>query len=182
LVSGAGFYATFYLCTGLTGSLPADLFRYNTLVTENAFRLCFYGCHKITSVPADFFRYNTLVSGEGFRDVFYGCTAVASIPADLFRYNTASTSFYRAFYGCNKLQLRSDIFFAAGEEGTRFLNKTVTFAECFRLTGAFTGTQGTAPALWSCDFGSGAATKTDCFQGHDASSLSNWADIPAAWT
>ena len=186
LVSASGFYATFYACTGLTGSIPADLFRYNTAVSTNGFRETFVACSGLTgSIPADLFRYNTLVSTSGFYATFNACTGLTgSIPADLFRYNTlvSTNGFGYTFFGCNKLEPSPYIFFAAGEESTRFLNRPSSFFECFRLTAAYGGAQGTAPALWDCDFGTETPVTTDCFQGHDASSLSNWADIPAAWT
>jgi hypothetical protein len=184
LVSSNGFRSTFQGCTGLTGAIPADLFRYNTAVSTSGFYATFYGCTGLTgSIPADLFRYNTLVSTTGFLETFYGCTGLTgSIPADLFKYNTACTSFNLTFYGANKLEPSANIFFAPGEEGTRFLNQTVDFTGCFRLTGTYGGAQGTAPALWGCDFGTGTPTTTDCFQGHSSSTLSNWADIPAAWT
>ena len=124
-----------------------------------------------------------IVGLSNFSSTFYGCTGLTSLPTDLFRYNTAvsSSGFYRTFHGCTKLQLSPYIFFSAGEESTRFLNRVSNFQECFYLT-SFSGSQGTAPALWNCDFGTGTPTKTDCFQGHSSSSLSNWANIPADWT
>lgn len=63
-----------------------------------------------------------------------------------------------------------------GEESTRFLNKTIDFTDCF-ARGAFTGTQGTAPALWDCDFGTGTPTKTGCYggAGNSLTSLDNYA-------
>ena len=153
------------------------------IVGLSNFSSTFYGCTGLTSLPTDLFRYNTAVSSSGFYETFYGCTGLTSLPTDLFRYNTAvsSSGFYRTFHGCTKLQLSPYIFFSAGEESTRFLNRVSNFQECFYLT-SFSGSQGTAPALWNCDFGTGTPTKTDCFQGHSSSSLSNWANIPADWT
>ena len=59
----SNFWSTFRDCTGLTGSIPTDLFRYNTLVSEYGFYFTFYGCTGLTgSIPADLFRYNTLNS------------------------------------------------------------------------------------------------------------------------
>ena len=56
------FQNTFYGCTGITGSIPADLFRYNTLVSSSGFQSTFQGCTGLTgSIPADLFRYNTMV-------------------------------------------------------------------------------------------------------------------------
>jgi hypothetical protein len=182
-VSSYGFGGTFNGCTGLT-SLPVDLFRYNTAVSSYGFEDTFRGCTGLTSLPTDIFRYNTAVSTIGFGGTFNGCTGLTSLPVDLFRYNTAVSSygFRYTFYGCTKLQLRADIFYAAGEQSTRFLNKSISFPNCFDRS-SFSGTQGTAPDLWNCDFGTGTVTKTDCFNGagNSATSLSNYADIPAAW-
>jgi hypothetical protein len=55
------------------------------------------------------------------------------------------------------------------------------FTECFKLISAFTGTQGTAPDLWDCDFGTETPTTTNCFTGHSTDSVDNYADIPTAW-
>jgi hypothetical protein len=124
------------------------------------------------------------VSTEGFYLTFRGCTGLTSLPTDLFRYNTAvSTSgFYRTFYGCNNLQLNPWIFYASGEESTRFASPVPAqnFTECFKLTGAFGGIKGTAPALWDCAF-NGTPTKNNCFAGHSAASVDNYGDIPTAW-
>ena len=176
------FSFTFYGCTGLT-SLPTDLFRYNTAVSTSGFFQTFYGCTGLTVLPTDLFRYNTAVSTSGFYYIFNGCTGLTSLPTDLFRYNTAVSTegFYSTFYGCGKLQLNSWIFFATGEEGTRFLNRVSDFTSCFRFTGAFTGTKGTAPALWDCSFGTQTPVTTDCFTGHSTDSVDNYASIPTAW-
>ena len=177
------FSQAFYGCTGLK-SLPGDLFRYNTLVSTEGFDRTFYGCTGLKSLPVDLFRHNTLVSTIGFSQTFRGCTGLTSLPTDLFKYNTlvSTQGFYRTFYGCNKLTLNPWIFYASGEESTRFASPVPTpdFAGCFQLTGAFTGAKGTAPALWDCTF-NGAPTTTNCFTGHSAASVDNYGDIPTAW-
>ena len=152
-VSTDGFNSTFYGCTSLT-SIPVDLFRYNTAVSTSGFNATFYVCTSLTSIPVDLFRYNTAVSTSGFYATFYGCASLTSIPVDLFRYNTAvSTSgFYQTFYGCTKLQVLSNTFYEPGEEATRFLNQVSDFTSAFSRT-SFTGAQGVAPNLWTCDFG-----------------------------
>ena len=73
--------------------------------------------------------------------------------------------------------MRSDIFGATPNFGTRVMN----FLNCFDRT-SFTGTQGTAPALWSATMNA-SSTKTTCFggAGNSATSLTNYASIPAAW-
>jgi hypothetical protein len=142
----------------------------------------FSGCYNLTSIPDDLFRYNT--SAWNFSYVFQNCSKITTIPADLFRYNTTSNTpnFSYAFNGCVKAQLHNTIFCAAGEEGTRFLNKTVNFTSCFTRT-SFSGIQGIAPDLWNYNFGTGTPTTTTCFSGagNSLTSLSNYADVPTAW-
>jgi hypothetical protein len=89
-------------------------------------------------------------------------------------------SFYQTFYNCRKLTLNDQIF-GPDLTTTRFLNQSVNFQECFRLNSSFTGTQGTAPELWTAAYGTGTPTTTDCFQGQSTSSLTNYASIPVAW-
>jgi hypothetical protein len=60
--------------------------------------------------------------------------------------------FQDTFQGCTKLQLNKNIFYADGEQGTRFLGLASDFSSCFQRD-SFGGTQGTAPDLWDCDFG-----------------------------
>ena len=181
-VSTSGFTSAFYGCTGLT-ALPTDLFRYNTAVSTYGFNRTFRGCTALTALPTDLFRYNTAVSTYGFNEAFYDCTGLTALPTDLFRYNTAvsANGFESTFHGCRKLQLNPWIFFATGEEGTRFLNRVSNFTNCFRLTAAFTGTKGTAPALWGCSFGTETPVTTTCFTGHSLDSVDNYASIPTAW-
>ena len=179
-VSTSGFYGTFSSCTNLA-TLPVDLFRYNTAVSTSGFMDTFSGCYELASLPADLFRYNTAVSTSGFVSTFAECTNLASLPADLFRYNTECSLFIETFRDCDKLQLRSDIFFQPEEAGTRFFGMLSDFTS-FAQIGVFTGTQGTAPALWTCNFGSGVSvTRADCFAGHTPASVSNYASIPTAW-
>ncbi|MBP8289059.1 MAG: hypothetical protein KAX51_04510, partial [Chromatiaceae bacterium] len=158
------------------------LFRYNTAVSTSGFYSTFSECPSLTTLPVDLFRYNTAVSTSGFRSTFSSCTNLASLPADLFRYNTAVSTggFSSAFQNCNNLQLRSDIFFQPGEETTRFFNKSVDFTNCFNI-GTFAGTQGTAPELWNCSFGTGTPTTTTCFTGQTSASITNYASVPTAW-
>ena len=171
------FQGTFRNCAGLT-SIPTDLFRYNTIATT--FSYIFLDCISLTSIPTDLFRYNTVVTN--FQGIFQGCTSLTSIPTDLFRYNTIVTNFSYTFYGCAKAQYNINIFYAVGEEGTRFSNKTVNFDSCFYRT-SFSGIQGTAPDLWNCDFGTGTPNKTTCYggAGNSLTSLTNYTDIPVEW-
>jgi hypothetical protein len=93
-----------------------------------------------------------------------------------------ATNFSYTFYNCPKAQFNINVFYAIGESGTRFLNKSINFSSCFYRT-SFTGTQGTAPDLWLCNFGTGTPTKTGCFggAGNSLTSLTNYASIPIAW-
>jgi len=133
----------------------------------------------ITTLPVDIFRYNILC--DSFEGTFQGAELLETVPANLFKYNTLCTNFFTTFSGCNKLQENKNIFYADGEQGTRFLNQSVNFKWCLDLSGAFAGTQGGAPDLWNCDFGSGTVDSTQCWGYHDGTSLSNYASIPVGW-
>jgi hypothetical protein len=58
----------------------------------------------------------------------------------------------------------------------------MNFTECFYRPTWTGSTQGTAPALWSATMNA-SSIKTACFggAGNSATSLSNYASIPAAW-
>ena len=144
----------FYGCTNLTSLGVGSILASGTGILTDGFSQTFNGCTSLTSIPVDLFRYNTAVSTYGFSQTFYGCTSLTSIPVDLFRYNTAvSTSgFSQTFYGCTKLQVLSNTFYEPGEEATLFLNRVSDFTSAFSRT-SFSGTQGVAPNLWTCDFG-----------------------------
>jgi hypothetical protein len=176
-----GFYETFQGCTSLT-SIPSGLFDYNILVSAFGFESTFEGCTSLTSIPSGLFDNNTLVSTNGFYATFMGCTSLETVPANLLRNNTlvSGFGFYRTFKDCPRLQLNRNIFFADGEELTRFQDKTVNFQECFARD-SFTGNLGEAPPLWTCT--TGTLTGTNCYDGagNSASSLSNYASIPAGW-
>jgi hypothetical protein len=89
------------------------------------------------------------------------------------------TSFYRTFFNCYNLTINDQIF--GPSLSTRFLNQSVDFSECFALLNPFIGTQGTAPDIWSANYGTGTPITTGCFSGHSLASLSNYASIPAPW-
>jgi hypothetical protein len=180
-VSDYAFSYCFAGCTSLT-SIPNDLFRYNTNASSYAFEDCFLGCTSLISIPNNLFRYNTLVSYRGFMNTFHSCTSLETVPNYLFRYNTnvSTEGFGYTFYECNKLQINPWIFYADGEQNTRFLNKISNFKSCFQKT-SITGNQGTAPDLWNCNFGTQTPVSTLCFRGNNITSLSNYDSIPAAW-
>ena len=169
------FQSAFAGCTSLT-TVPAGLFQYNT--SAQSFWQTFMNCTSLTTVPTDLFRYNT--AATSFQQAFLNCTALATLPADLFTYNTQAMNFNQTFSGCTKLTSTSDMFGVAYT--TRFLNQSVDFTNLMQRT-TFTGTIGVAPALWTFSFGSGTATIAHAFNGagNSATSLSNYASIPAAW-
>lgn len=183
LVSTYGFQGTFYECSGLSGSIPENLFANNTLVTYYGFYTTFYNCSGLTGdIPGGLFANCVGVTGAAFERTFYGCINLEAVGDNLFRNNVLATSFKQAFYLCPKLQQTANIFYAAGEETTRFLDRSIDFTECFHRN-SFTGVQGIAPDLWNCDFGTGTPTKTACFggAGNSPTSLSNYASIPGDW-
>lgn len=168
--------ATAFDDTSIT-ELPVDLLKYlvNLTDTSEAFRDT-----DIATIPNGFLDYNTALIDVS--QMFRGCLSLATSPANLCRNNTSITNFSQMFLGCIKHQQNADIFYAAGEQSTRFLNQSPDFTQCFERS-SFTGTQGTAPDLWDCDFGTGTPTTTDCWNGagNSASSLTNYASIPAGW-
>jgi len=170
------FSSTFYGCSNLT-SIPSGMFDYNTAVTD--FTACFRGSG-ITSVPSGLFDNNTAVTT--FANCFRDCVDLETTASELYRLNTACTNFSLCFYNCLKLQQNIDLFYQAGEESTRFLNQSINFTSCFDRS-SFTGTQGTAPDLWNCSFGTGTPTTTDCWNGagNSTTSLTNYASIPTGW-
>jgi hypothetical protein len=168
---------SYCFCQTPITSIPTDLFKYNTLATS--FNVCFT-LSTITSIPADLFRYNT--AATTFSECFRECSYLLSTTTELFKYNTLATNFYYCFFECLKLQQNKNIFFADGQENTRFLNQSVNFTYCFYRT-SFSGTQGEAPHLWECNYGTGTPTKTNCWSGggNSETSLTNYEDIPVEW-
>jgi hypothetical protein len=144
-IASEGFYKLFYN-TAIT-SVPSDIFRYHPNAVAGQY---IFGNTPITALPNGVFGYNTLISN--FYCLCFGCSVLATVGDNLFRNNTACLNFTYAFYGCNKAQLKASMFYATGEASTRFLGKTVDFNN-FVNRSSFTGSQGTAPDFWECDFG-----------------------------
>jgi hypothetical protein len=131
-----------------------------------------------TEVPPDTFRYQPNANNMFvFRYTFYGCPNLTTVYPGLFKYNTSAIHFYGVFGECVKLQQIKEIFASIGEEATRFLGKTVDMTGAFKVS-SFSGVTGIAPDLWNY---AGTFTKTDCWDGHSVSTISNWDDVPAAW-
>lgn len=158
-------------------SIPDGLFDYTVSVTDLSY---VFRNTNITTVPEGLFDH--VPSVTTFLSIFYGCSNLETTPSELFRFNTSCLNFSLSFYGCIKHQENIDLFYQAGEESTRFLNQDVDFTSCFERA-SFSGTQGTAPDLWNCSFGTGTPTTTNCWAGagNSASSLTNYASIPAGW-
>jgi hypothetical protein len=115
----------------------------------------FDGCTNLTSLGlGSILARGTGILTDGFAYTFQNCSSLASLPADLFRYNTAVSvnGFVYTFQNCTKLQVPSNTFYEPGEEATRFLNQASDFTYAF-WRNPFSGTQGTAPTLWLCDYG-----------------------------
>jgi uncharacterized delta-60 repeat protein len=183
-VTSDAFNSTFVGCN--ITSIPADLFKYNINLSTSAFYGTFSSCSLLTSIPTDLFRYNTLVDRFAFFITFANCTSLTTIPPYLFRYNriVSAGGFVSTFQNCDKLQLNRNIFYADGEQSTRFsdVQSSINFDNCFDRV-SFTGIQGEAPDLWNCDFGINTVIKTDCFNGagNSVTSLSNYNSIPIDW-
>jgi len=163
-------------CVNLT-AINSSISNLKSLTTCIGFIL---GCTSITSIPSGIFDNSLGITS--FQAICNFCTNLTSVPSDLFRYNTLAIHFGNCFNNCVKLQLNANIFYGDGEQSTRFLNKSVNFTNCFNRT-SFSGTQGIAPDLWNCDFGSGTPTRTLCYggAGNSLTSLSNYNDIPTNW-
>ena len=81
-----------FYSTAIT-SIPVDLFRHNTLITN--FKSVFANCDLLTSIPEDLFRYNTIA--EDFSGIFYTADLIDTIPVGIFDYNTLALTFDTAF-------------------------------------------------------------------------------------
>jgi hypothetical protein len=170
-----GFSQTF-MSSGLV-SVPAGLFKYNVNVV--GFSELFTSCTSLVSLPADLFKYNVLVTY--FNKLCFGCSNLISVPPHLFRYNVLASVFNYSFYLCRKLVLNKNIFYADGEENTRFLNMNCDFAYTFYMSSYLGASVGEAPELWNCNFGTGTIGSTQTFRNHSLASVSNFASIPAGW-
>jgi len=170
------FFGIFESCTFLT-SIPTDLFKYNINVTDMS---NVFNSTGITSYPVDLFRYNVLVTT--FSYVFGNCNDLLYTVDGTFKYNLLVTAFNHAFYSCEKLQITKNIFADDADKTTRFLNKFITFNNCFYRTSYNNGNIGIAPDLWNYTFNF-TPVKTNCLggSGNSLTSLSNYADIPSVW-
>jgi len=163
-------------CSSLR-AIPAGSFDGSTGITD--FSWIFYNCTSLASIPSGLFDHNT--AAITFSLAFYNCSSLTSIPSGLFRHNTAAINFDYAFSECTNVQLVADIFYPTGDCGTRFLDQTVDFSDMFYIS-SFTGTQGVAPDLWTCNFGSATPFTSQAYGGANSSaSLANYSSIPGTW-
>ena len=181
-LTGQAFGYCFYSCSKLT-SIPSGLFDANTLVTTLAFKLTFGYCSGLDcDIPTDLFKFNTLATSEAFNQTFQYCSKIKLIPDELFRWNTAVTTsgWNQTFVNCTKMQFGEFCFYATGEESTRFLNRSLNVTYCFSRSSGTGATQGTAPKLWNCTYGTGTLTMAGCFgdTGNNSTSVSNYTEIP----
>jgi hypothetical protein len=161
------------------------------------------GCSNLT-----FIEPGPLVSdGLTSLDTCFRATSLASVPGDIFTNCSSVTSafstfsvndslvstgtgllaplincvnFRYIFNNCYSYQIDPDIFYADGQQGSRFFNQSCDFSYAFRTN---TGTYGygTVPNLWTCDFGSGSASHSGWITGQSDSTLTNWYEIPPDW-
>ena len=128
------FSMVFRGCTGLTGSIPEGLFANNTLATT--FYYAFQGCTGLTgSIPEGLFANNTLINGNGLGYVFSGCTGLTgSIPEGLFDSNTLATVMEGMFNNCSGLtgSIPEGLF----ANNTLAKSFSTVFCGCSGLTGS----------------------------------------------
>ena len=180
-VTDNAFDSTFSF-TAIT-TIPRHLFDVHTNALDWAFNGTFGMCLYLAIIPNGLFNYNTKVRKHGFEVTFEGCSSLLMIPNFLHRYNTACRSFAGEFNECINLTLNPWVFYAPGEETTRFGSSTASInfgMWCSRTT--FSGMQGAAPELWNCFFNI-PPTTSGCFGdlGNSLVSLSNYASIPSGW-
>ena len=164
----------FNQCYNLT-SVPENLFSGMTKVTSVS--ILFRGCKSLTSIPAGLF--DSMPNVTSAYATFGSCTSLTSIPANLFRNQTKATSFSSCFQSVPASAIHANIFCnESTEKTTRFADVTPNFSNCFA---SLTGTEaGTAPALWDYTY-KATPTKTKCFNGNSATTLSNYSSIPSEW-
>lgn len=197
------YQGTFFACTGIT-SIPEGLFDASTKVTN--FRDVFHStsitsipdglfdnngavtnmshafdyCRSLQDIPSGLFDHCTVV--ENFEYVFYGCVGITEIPQLLFKNNKAAYLFNRAFNGLLYQAYVSNLFCEPADKATRFANVTPDFTYMFYRDYWRGSNAGTAPDLWNYTY-AGTPTTNGCFggDGNNSTSLTNYADIPAAW-
>ncbi len=150
------FLSTFRNCTGLTGTIPANLFvNINGAPKQYMFSRTFRGCTGLTGIPAGLFKN---ISGAPAKSIyshtFHDCSnIVGTLSSDLFGSLNGPTKqymFYGTFEGCTKLTgdmssstvaIPNGLF---GTVGTSTTDETYTFYHTFYGCSALNGTIGGA--------------------------------------
>ena len=161
-----------------------------------------YGCSNLASLGSGY------ILSDGLADIFraFQGTSISAVQSNLFADCSGLTSAFAAFALCPSLldipdglcvplvncvnfsytfyndtdaNIHPWVFYADGDQDTRFLNQNVNFYRCFRTTS--TSGYGTAPDLWACAYGTGTPNSGQCFDGHSASTLDNYNFIPISW-
>ncbi len=148
------FYQTFYGCSGLSGSIPSDLFAgISGAPADNMFFSTFFGCSNLTgSIPADLFAgIKGAPAQYMFAATFDGCkNLTGEIPADLFagiKGAPAEWMFYATFLDCSNLtgSIPAELFAGISGAPARLMFYS-TFSGCLGLTGYVDGNMFTVPA------------------------------------
>jgi hypothetical protein len=146
----------------------------------------------LTTMTSTFLSAN--LTGEIPDGFFDGCADVTSsfrclqncsglsgeIPSLLLAPMATNTLFSYFFRGCPNLKIRGDIFYADGDQGTRFYDQSPAFDNVFETTGTNLS-DNIIPDLWNCDYGTGTPSHTTWITGHSASTATNWKNVPIAW-
>jgi hypothetical protein len=112
---------------------------------------------------------------------FQAATGLAGdIPSRFFAELTSATFWNYAFYLVSSVRIPSDLWYSDGEKSTRFLNKSSNFFHCFDGCGT-DYSDNVVPDLWNCDFGIATPQHDNWIDGHSASTLANWKNIPVDW-
>lgn len=150
------------------------------------------GC---TSIQSMFSASKLLAIPDGFLDQMPNLTSAISfcdsntvlqyIPIYLFRNNPLCTNFSYAFRECRSAVLNKWIFFADGEENTRFatVGGFINLSYVFQRSYYYAASPGQAPELWNCNFGTSSVSKNYCYSnnGNNLDSLTNYCSIPIEW-
>ena len=125
---------TFWDCSGLTNSgVPADLFRYNTVLSDltNTFRAT-----GLTASISDLFDYHP-TSYTDINSLYYGCTSLVTIPSGYFDNLTNILDMHGVYALCTSLpysQLSTTMF----QYNTSVTALSWFFANCFAISGSVT--------------------------------------------
>ncbi|MEJ2023432.1 MAG: hypothetical protein P8Y00_00140 [Deltaproteobacteria bacterium] len=109
-----------------------------------------------------------------------GCGLSGEVPSLLLEPLSQNVYFNSFFEGCGGLKLRPDIFYADGDQGTRFYNQSPVFDDVFNGVGTSLS-DNTIPDLWTCDYGSGTPSHASWITGHSASTATNYNFVPVSW-